>query len=127
VLWDDGALRRDVGRLAAEVTGLWALIRKNVSEASAGIVPVQGASVFKLRFTESRQRIDDLAAHVLGRAGLAMSDLPGEGTYAGTGRIAEDRVNTLSFTIAAGTSQIQKNILAERALGLPKEPRWTLP
>lgn len=119
VLWDDAALRRDVGRLAAEVTGLWALIRKNVSEASAGMVPVQGASVFKLRFTESRQRIDDLASHVLGRAGLAMSGP--------AGRIVEDRVNTLAFTIAAGTSQIQKNILAERALGLPKEPRWTSP
>jgi alkylation response protein AidB-like acyl-CoA dehydrogenase len=106
------------------VSGLWSLIRKNVSEASAGMIPVQGASVFKLRFTESRQRIGDLAAHVLGRASLAMSDLPGL-PGPGHGRIVEDRVNTLSFTIAAGTSQIQKNILAERALGLPKEPRWT--
>ena len=123
-LWDDAALRRDLGRLTAEVSGLWSLIRKNVSEASAGMIPVQGASVFKLRFTESRQRIGDLAAHVLGRASLAMSDLAGL-PGPGHGRIVEDRVNTLSFTIAAGTSQIQKNILAERALGLPKEPRWT--
>ena len=69
-------------------------------------------------------RSGDLAAHVLGRASLAMSDLPGL-PGPGHGRIVEDRVNTLSFTIAAGTSQIQKNILAERALGLPKEPRWT--
>jgi alkylation response protein AidB-like acyl-CoA dehydrogenase len=120
-LWDDAALRRDVGRLTAEVTGLWALICENVSAASAGMVPVEGASVFKLRFTESRQRIGDLAAHVLGRAALAMSDLPGHRN----GRIIEDRVNTLAFTIAAGTSQVQRNILAERALGLPKEPRWT--
>ncbi|MGI8335526.1 acyl-CoA dehydrogenase family protein [Actinomadura scrupuli] len=127
-LWDhDAALRRDVGRLSAEVSGLWSLIRKNVSEASAGVIPVQGASVFKLRFTESRQRIADLASHVLGRASLSMSDLPGPGGAGGlgNGRVVEDRVNTLSFTIAAGTSQIQKNILAERALGLPKEPRWT--
>jgi alkylation response protein AidB-like acyl-CoA dehydrogenase len=120
-LWDDAALRRDVGRLAAEVTGLWALICHNVSAASAGMVPVQGASVFKLRFTEGRQRIGDLAAHVLGRAALAMTDLPGRSN----GRIVEDRVSTLAFTIAAGTSQVQRNILAERALGLPKEPRWT--
>jgi alkylation response protein AidB-like acyl-CoA dehydrogenase len=120
-LWDDAALRRDVGRLTAEVTGLWALICQNVSAASAGMVPVQGASVFKLRFTESRQRIGDLAAHVLGRAALAMTDLPDHAN----GRIVEDRVNTLAFTIAAGTSQVQRNILAERALGLPKEPKWT--
>jgi alkylation response protein AidB-like acyl-CoA dehydrogenase len=120
-LWDDPALRRDIGRLAAEVSGLWSLIRKNVSEASAGMVPVQGASVFKLRFTENRQRIGDVAAHVLGRTSLAMTDLPG----VANARIVEDRVNTLAFTIAAGTSQIQKNILAERVLGLPKEPRWT--
>jgi alkylation response protein AidB-like acyl-CoA dehydrogenase len=121
-LWDDAALRRDVGRLTAEVSGLWALIQQNVSAASAGMIPVEGASVFKLRFTESRQRIGDLAAHVLGRAALAMSELPGG---PGNARIVEDRVNTLSFTIAAGTSQIQKDILAERVLGLPKEPRWT--
>jgi alkylation response protein AidB-like acyl-CoA dehydrogenase len=121
-LWDDGALRRDVGRLSAEVHGLWALIRKNVSEASAGTVPERGASVFKLRFTENRQRIGDLAAHVLGRAALAISDLPGGSR---NGHLVEDRITTLAYTIAAGTSQIQKNILAERALGLPKEPRWT--
>ncbi len=75
-----------------------------------------------LRFTENRQRIGDLAAHVLGRASLAMCDLPGGGR---TGHLVEDRITTLAYTIAAGTSQIQKNILAERAFGLPKEPRWT--
>ncbi|MER5181654.1 acyl-CoA dehydrogenase family protein [Streptomyces sp. NPDC002896] len=121
VLWDDAALRRDIGRLAAEVAGLWALVRKNVSEATAGRVPVQGASVFKLRFAENRQHIDDLAARVLGRAGLAMTDLAPKGG----GRLVEDRVSTLSYTIAAGSSQVQRNILAERSLGLPKEPRWT--
>jgi alkylation response protein AidB-like acyl-CoA dehydrogenase len=129
-LWDDGALRRDLGHLSAEVTGLWALIVKNVSEAGAGRVPERGASVFKLRFTENRQKIGDLAARVLGRAALSLSQLPGE--FAGGqakggqgGTLTEDRITTLAYTIAAGTSQIQKNILAERALGLPKEPRWT--
>jgi alkylation response protein AidB-like acyl-CoA dehydrogenase len=119
VLWDEAALRRDVGRLAAEVSGLWSLTRKNVSAAAAGMVPAEGASVFKLRFTESRQRIGDLAGHVLGRAALFMDEAPGTGGA----RIVADRVNTLSFTIAAGTSQIQRNILAERVLGLPREPR----
>ena len=127
-LWDDGAFRRDLGRLSAEVNGLWALILKNVSEAASGRVPERGASVFKLRFSENRQKVGDLAAHVLGRAALSLGDLPGSGPQARGGQggtLAEDRITTLAYTIAAGTSQIQKNILAERALGLPKEPRWT--
>ena len=125
--WDDGALRRDIGRLSAEVNGLWALILKNVSEAGAGRVPERGASVFKLRFTENRQKIADLASHVLGRAALSLSPVPGSPAAVGGqgGNLVEDRLTTLAYTIAAGTSQIQKNILAERALGLPKEPRWT--
>ena len=112
VLWDDAGLRREAGRFSAELHGLWALIRKNVSDATNGMVPVQGASVFKLAFTDNRQHITDLAATVLGRSGLTMAN-----------HLVEDRVNKLAYTIAAGTSQIQKNILAERALGLPKEPR----
>ncbi len=132
VLWDDPGLRRQVGRCSAQLHGLWALVRKNVSEASAGLVPVEGASVFKLAFTETRQRLGDLAAQVLGRAGLAMSDVPtgpdagtdsNAASGAGSGRLVEDRVAKLAYTIAAGTSQIQKNILAERVLGLPKETR----
>ncbi|HEX4223903.1 MAG TPA: acyl-CoA dehydrogenase family protein [Pseudonocardiaceae bacterium] len=111
-LWDNAALRRDAGLLAAELRGLWALIRRNVSDAGAGTVPVRGASVFKLAFTENRQHLDELAASVLGRAGLTMTE-----------DLVEDRVNKLSYSIAAGTSQIQKNILAERVLGLPREPR----
>jgi alkylation response protein AidB-like acyl-CoA dehydrogenase len=125
-LWD-ASVRRDLGRLSAEVNGLWALILKNVSEAGAGRVPERGASVFKLRFTENRQKIADLASHVLGRAALSLSPVPGAPAAVGGqgGNLVEDRLTTLAYTIAAGTSQIQKNILAERALGLPKEPRWT--
>ena len=58
---------------------------------------------------------------VLGRAGLSRAD----GGDLRSGAMVEERLRSLSFTIAAGTTQIQRNIIAERILGLPKEKPWT--
>ncbi|MGW1008543.1 acyl-CoA dehydrogenase family protein [Streptomyces termitum] len=107
--WDDPALRRRLGRLSAEFLALWRLTQRNVSEAGAGGVPGTGGSVFKLHYSHARQELYDAAAEVLGPDAL---DLGREWTL--------DRLSSLSYTIAAGTSQIQRNIVAERILGLPK-------
>ncbi|CCK29353.1 pimeloyl-CoA dehydrogenase, large subunit [Streptomyces davaonensis JCM 4913] len=107
--WDDPALRRRLGRLNAEFRALWRLTQWNVSEASAGGVPGVGGSVFKLRYSHARQELYDAAADVLGPDALDL----------GRGWMF-DRLSSLSYTIAAGTSQIQRNIVAERILGLPK-------
>ena len=115
--WDDAGLRREIGHLSAELDALWALIKQGVSEATRDGVPGPGASVFKLRYSEVRLRVGDLAVRLLGRGSFAMTDLDGPGS----GFLVEDWLNSLSYTIAAGTSQIQRNIVAERILGLPKE------
>ncbi|MFI0768198.1 acyl-CoA dehydrogenase family protein [Streptomyces sp. NPDC021218] len=108
--WDDTVLRRRLGRLAAECAALWRLTQWNVSEAQrTGGVPGVGGSVFKLRFSQVRQELYEVAAEVLGPDALD----------AGQEWVA-DRLSSLSYTIAAGTSQIQRNIVAERILGLPK-------
>ncbi|MFI8999366.1 acyl-CoA dehydrogenase family protein [Streptomyces sp. NPDC053541] len=108
--WDDPALRRRLGRLGAEFQALWRLTQWNVSEAQAtGGVPGTGGSVFKLRYSHARQELYDAAAAVLGPDAL---DLDRAWNL--------DRLSSLSYTIAAGTSQIQRNIVAERVLGLPK-------
>jgi alkylation response protein AidB-like acyl-CoA dehydrogenase len=116
--WDDAGLRREIGHLSAELDALWALIKQGISEATRDGVPGPGASVFKLRYSEVRLRVGDLAVRLLGRGSLAMTDIDGPGS----GFLVEDWLNSLSYTIAAGTSQIQRNIVAERILGLPKEP-----
>ncbi|MFD6227206.1 acyl-CoA dehydrogenase [Streptomyces sp. NPDC060232] len=109
--WDDPALRRRLGRLYGEFGALWRLTQWNVSEAerSPGGVPGIGGSVFKLAYSHARQELYDTAAEVLGAASLSLEE---EWTL--------DRLSSLSYTIAAGTSQIQRNIVAERILGLPK-------
>ena len=119
--WDDAGLRREIGHLVADLDALWALTKRNVSQAARTGVPGVGGSVFKLYYSEARQRLGDLAMRVLDRASLSTSDLDG----LATGIHVRERIHAVSLTIAAGTSQIQRNILAERALGLPKERAWT--
>jgi len=120
--WDDPGIRHRVGQMGAELDALWALTRRTVSQAARSGVPGLGGSVFKLAFSELRQRQAQLGVDLLGAAGLALEDLQapdGSGTL-GNARLVEMWVWSFSRTIAAGTSQIQRNIVAERILGLPK-------
>ncbi len=117
--WEDRALRREIGHLAAELEALWAMVKLSVCEAKETGVPGLGASAIKLHYTELYHRIGELAMRLLGRAALSRSDVAG----LPSGRWLSRAMQSISLTIAAGTSQIQKNIIGERVLGQPKEPR----
>jgi alkylation response protein AidB-like acyl-CoA dehydrogenase len=117
--WDDPALRREVGHLLAELDALWAMVKLSVCESTDTGVPGLGGSAIKLFYTELYQRIVDLGMRLLGRAALSRVDVAGLPSE----RILKRAMQSLSLTIAAGTSQIQRNIIGERVLGLPKEPR----
>ena len=69
--------------------------------------------VIKLAYTEARQRFGELCLRVLERDALHVDD----------NELVEERLRVLALTIAAGASQIQRNIISERVLGLPREPR----
>ena len=120
--WRDGEIRRRFGHLGAELDALWALARRNVSQAARTGVPGIGGSVYKLALSELRQRIAELGMDLVGDAGLSwdeLSGLDGAGSL-GNAELVSTWVHSFSRTIAAGTSQIQRNIIAERILGLPK-------
>ena len=118
--WEDVGLRRDLGRLSGELDALWALTKRNVSEAQrTGSVGV-GGNVFKLAYTELLHRVGEVAMHLLDRASLSLDDI-GE---LPSGWPVRRRIHALSMTIAAGTTQVNRNIVAERVLGLPKERRY---
>jgi len=109
----DPAYRRELAHLAAELDGVWALTKRNITQAARTGVMGPGAMMIKYAYSELRQRLGELSLRVLERDALAV-DVVGE--------FVEERLRTLALTIAAGTSQIQKNIIGERVLGLPKEP-----
>jgi len=110
---DDPSERRELAHVVAELDALWALTKRNVSQAAAHGAPGPGAMMLKLAYSEARDRLGELSMRVLGRECLDVND------YA-----VEERLRTLSIPIAAGTSQIQRNIIGERLLGLPKERQW---
>ena len=115
-LWDDVALRRHVGRLTAGLDALWRLTQMCITEADRTGEPAQYGSALKLRYSELGQEIAELFVQVVGRTSLALhdfDDLPAR--EAGKGHLW-----SLQSTIAAGTSQVQRNLIAQRILGLPR-------
>jgi alkylation response protein AidB-like acyl-CoA dehydrogenase len=109
-------LRRRIGRLAANVEALWRMTQMCVSEAERTGTPSPLGSAVKLRYSELAQELAELAVRVMGRrivGALAIDDVQ-------TDEIARDYLWSLQATIAAGTSQIQRNLIAQRILGMPK-------
>lgn len=76
--------------------------------------------VVKLIGTELRHDLEALAIDVMGEIGLAYGDNP---HLRGNGSWQYSYMYFLGLIIGGGTSQIQKNIISERGLGMPKEPK----
>ena len=93
------------------------LQRKVISEAVKGGVPTVEASMYKLYMTELGQRVGDWALDLMGPAAQLRA---GEPDAPGSGRFERSYRYTVVDTIGGGTSEIQKNIIARRRLGLPR-------
>jgi alkylation response protein AidB-like acyl-CoA dehydrogenase len=114
--WDDPTLRQKVGWINANIEALWHMTQMCVTEAERTGAPARYGSAVKLRYSELTQELAELLLEVIGRPSIGMYD---DGDVA-TRRAALDYLWSLQYTIAAGTSQIQRNLIAERVLGLPR-------
>jgi acyl-CoA dehydrogenase len=115
--WDDRALRHELGELLVDVLATEHLNARAARAARAGATPGPEASVSKLMHAHNLTKASHFASHVLGPRIIA--DTGEWGTFAW----AELLLATPALRILGGTEEIMKNILAERVLGLPKEPR----
>jgi len=76
--------------------------------------------IVKLLGTELRHELEALAIDVMGEIGIAYGDNP---YLRGNGSWQYQYMYFLGLIIGGGTSQIQKNIISERGLGMPREPK----
>ena len=83
----------------------------------AGQAPGPEGSIGKLLWTENMTRTSDVVSHLLG-ARLA-ADTGEWGTYAW----GEHVLGAPGYRIAGGSDEVQRNIIGERVLGLPREPQ----
>jgi alkylation response protein AidB-like acyl-CoA dehydrogenase len=112
--WDD--LRVQIGRLSASVEALWSMTQMCVTEAERTGTPSPLGSAVKLRYSELAQEITELAVRIIGRPVIGTADVGA----ASTSEVVRDYLWSFQTTIAAGTSQIQRNLIAQRILGMPK-------
>ena len=109
-------VKNKIIELAIDVEKAKVLQRKVLSVAIKDEVPSVEAAIFKLFSTQLSQKMANTAMHILGREGLFHKD--------GKDAIAEGKWEwsyrgTVVDTIGAGTSEIQKNTIAKKALELP--------
>src|SRR5262245_62098361 len=113
---DDDEIARRLALAAAEVEAMRAMTYRSLSLAARTGMPGAEASMIRLFFSELIQRIDALAMEILGPAALGGFRADG----APTGEWVERYLTGLSQTIGGGTKEIQRNIIGERVLGLPR-------
>ena len=107
-LREGGALAHRIAMARAEVQAVRAMAYRMVSGAERGAEPGSEGSLMRLAASELEQTVTRLAVEVLGAEGLSRTPL--------TGAYFE----AFAETIAGGTAEIQRNIIGERLLGLPR-------
>lgn len=110
----DGTYRARIGALAAEAHALACIGLRTTMQQVSGLEPGAGASIRKLVQTTHQQKVAELALELLGPAG-ATDEGPGA-------RALHGFLMSRCLTIAGGTTQVQLNVVAERILGLPRDP-----
>jgi len=116
-LRENARVRSQLARLVAQLEVARMLQRKVVCEALKGGVPTSESSMYKLYMTELGKRVSSAALDILGPHGQLK---PGAQDAPMDGRFERSYRYTVVDTIGGGASEIQKNIIARRKLGLPK-------
>jgi alkylation response protein AidB-like acyl-CoA dehydrogenase len=118
---DDGVVRDRLAQFEIEVAGLRGLCRKVVEGHESGGLGPADASVVKLFYSELLQRLTDFGTEIAGLPAHTVLTKPMSSGWE-SGSWALDFIGSWEWTIPGGASEIQRTIIGERGLGLPREP-----
>ena len=114
---DDPVVRQKIAQFAIETAILRYTAYRNVTVIQRTGVPGPEGSILKLFWSELEQRLKDTAIEILGPFGLIPR---GEPRTVDGGFWSYELLWSRAATIYAGTSEVQRNIIAQRVLGLPR-------
>ncbi|MHB8189945.1 MAG: acyl-CoA dehydrogenase family protein [Ferrimicrobium sp.] len=128
---DDPSIKDRLVRAHVDVGVLRAMGYRWLTSMLRGDRPGAESSVFKLFWSEYHQRVSELAVDILGSDALIVEGRPASSAFRtddvgapnSTRSWDEVYLHARAGTIYAGTSEIQRTIIGERILGLPREPR----
>ncbi|TMJ66485.1 MAG: hypothetical protein E6G83_10255, partial [Alphaproteobacteria bacterium] len=115
--WNESHIRQQLAQLAIDVKALQVTRLRGLTRRLRGEPPGPEGSILKLFGSELALRIADFSSTLLGP--YATVDAPTE-AVPDAARWHHRVLGARQYTIAGGTSEIQRNIIGERVLGLPK-------
>jgi alkylation response protein AidB-like acyl-CoA dehydrogenase len=113
----EALLRQRLAQLYLETEIMRFMNLEMLTRLGRGVTPGAETSIVKTFWADLSQAIGDAGVELLGERGLL---LRGSSHAVGGGRFAQHLLFSRAATIAGGTSEIQRNIIAQRLLGLPR-------
>lgn len=115
-LRNDPLIRDRIGALGADLEAARQFTLRNANLVQSGRVPIYEAAMSKVFVGELQERLGEAALDILGTGGLLSEDAPS----APLGEMEQELRHSLMGVLGGGTSEIQRNIIALRGLGLPR-------
>jgi alkylation response protein AidB-like acyl-CoA dehydrogenase len=121
----DAGVQRDFGQLVVQVDAVCALADRFLDGRMQGIERIGDASIIKNAYSRALRAYSALGVRVGGLGQQLLAPI----TYGdlNSGNWMADFMNSYAWTIAGGSEEVQRNIIAERMLDMPREPKsWVL-